>query len=68
VIGQLVEMMLGKVCISKYTDLGIPIVSVQINQMYIPNNLIDLGTSINVMTKETMEKHGLLNLIQTPNV
>ena len=35
-------------------DLGSPVVDVHINGTIVPHTLIDLGATINVMTKETM--------------
>ena len=46
--------MLGRVISSKYLDLGRLVVDVHIDSIMVPNNLIDLGAEINVMTKETM--------------
>jgi hypothetical protein len=68
VIGYLVDLMLGKILTTKYIDPGSPIVDVHINNICIPNTLIDLGVSINVMTKETIQKLKLTNLRQTPIV
>jgi len=47
--------MLGKNFIAKYVDLKIPVVSININNTPVPNTLIDLGETINIMTKETRE-------------
>jgi hypothetical protein len=66
VIGQLVDLMLGKVFTTKYKYFGSPTIDVYINNICIPNTLIDLGVVINVMTRETMEKLKLTNLQQTP--
>jgi hypothetical protein len=55
VIGKLADLMLGKFFMTKYVDPGSPIVNVHINNISIPNTLIDLGSAINIMTKETME-------------
>ena len=52
---KLVYLMMGKPLVTKYEDLGIPIVIFQINKKNIPNTLIDLGSRINIMTKETWE-------------
>jgi hypothetical protein len=60
--------MLGRVITTKYTNLNMPIIYVYINNIFIPNNLIDSGSSINVMTKETMKRIKLTNLQQTPIV
>jgi hypothetical protein len=46
--------MLGKTTLTKYDNPGNPIVTVQIIKMIIPNTLIDLGTAINIITKETI--------------
>ena len=40
----------------KYLYHGIPVVDVHINGIMVPNTLIDLGATINVMTRETMLK------------
>ena len=39
---------------SKYNYLGNPVVTVEINGIYLSNTLIDLGESINVMIVDTM--------------
>ena len=61
-IGNLVDLMTGNTLVAKYSYLGSPVVKVQINDISLPNTLIDLGASINVMTKLTMEGLGLTNL------
>ena len=53
-MGQLSDIMLGKIVNPKYEDPRIPIVTVNIKNMYVPNTLIELGGSINVMTRDTM--------------
>jgi hypothetical protein len=69
VIGQLVDLMLGKIIVPKYLDLGIPLVNVHINKTLIQNTLIDLGVAINVMTKYTMLKLNLQGFLRdTPTV
>jgi hypothetical protein len=55
VIGQLFELFLGKTANPKYIDPGNPVVQVCIGKTPIPNTLIDLGTTINIMTIEVME-------------
>ena len=65
VVSQLVDLMIGNNFTTKYVDLGNHVVYVHINNTYIPNTLIDLGVSINVMTKGTMEHLKLSNLQQT---
>lgn len=59
VIGQLSDLMLGQEICPKYLDPGSPVVDVHINGTMIPHTLIDLGASINVMTKDTMLKLNL---------
>lgn len=48
--------MLGQVVFPKYLDPGRPIGDVHIDGIIVPHILIDLGATINVMTKETMLK------------
>jgi len=50
----------------KYVHPGSPIVNIHINNVLISNTLIDVGASINVMTRGTMEKLNLFNLCPTP--
>jgi hypothetical protein len=52
----------------KYADPRSSVASVNINNTSIPNILIDLGETINVMTKEKMEKIKLHVLHSTPIV
>ena len=59
---------MGKFFPIKYGDLGNPILTVQINGVEIPNVLVDLGATINVITYETMHALGLINLKPTPTV
>jgi len=47
--------MLGKLVTPKYSDPGSLVVDVSINGQSIKNALIDLGATINVMTKDTMK-------------
>lgn len=59
VIGQLSDLILGQVIFSKYLDLRSPVVDVHINGAIVPHTLIDLGATINVMTKDTVLKFNL---------
>ena len=59
VIGKLSELMLGQAICPKYLDPGRSIVDVHINGTIVPHTLIDLGDSINVITKDTMFKLNL---------
>jgi len=45
---------MGKITIQEYLDPGSPIVKAHINGVEIPNTLIDLGATINIMSKQTM--------------
>ena len=51
--------MFGRVIFPKYLDPGSPMVDVHIDGIIVPHTLIDLGASINLMTKETMIKLNL---------
>lgn len=46
---------MGQISIQKYVDPGSPIVKTHINGVEMPNTLIDLGATINIMSKQTME-------------
>ena len=59
---------MGKNLLAKYDDPGNPTVTVQIGHTQIPNILVDLGASINVMTIETVKILGLTNLRPTPTI
>ena len=59
--GKLSELIMGKTLLAKYDDIGNPTITVQI-----PNVLVDLGATINVMTIETVRKLMLTNLSPTP--
>ena len=50
VIGHLVDLMLGKVLTPKYSDPGMHVVKIHINNQLIQNTLIDPGATTNVMT------------------
>ena len=50
VIGKLSELIMGKNFLVKYDDPRNPTVTVQIQNTQIPNVLVDLGATINVMT------------------
>ena len=68
VVGKLSKLMMGNIPLAKYDDPGNPIVTVHIGYTEIPNVLVDLGASINLMTIETMKKLGLTNLRPIPTV
>lgn len=48
-VGKIVDIMMGKPIVQKHLNLGIPIVKIHINGIEIPNNLIDLRASINII-------------------
>lgn len=68
VMGKLSNFMMGKSMPEIYGDPRNPILIVQINGVEIPNVLVDLGASINVITIETMHALGLRNLKHTPTI
>ena len=68
VMRKLLDFMMGRSMPVKYGDLGNPILTMKINGVEIPNVLVDLGASINVITAETMHALGLRNLKHTPKV
>jgi hypothetical protein len=55
VVGDLFELMLGKIPPIKYGDPGNPTVTVKIGQTSIPHVLVDLGETINIMPVETTQ-------------
>ena len=59
---------MGKTLLVEYDDPGNPTVTIHIGNTQIPNVLVDLGTTINVMTIETVRKLGLANLWPTPAI
>jgi len=67
VIGNLVGLMKNTISMEKYVDPSIPKVTTIINNIHIPNTLIDLGETINVMTLETMKTLQLINLQHRKN-
>lgn len=50
-VGKLDDNMMGKPILQKYLDLSSPVVKIHINGVEIPNTLIDLGPTINTMSK-----------------
>lgn len=59
VIRQLYDLILGQVIYPKYLGPGSLVVDVHINGTIVPHTLINLGATINVMTKDTMLKLNL---------
>ena len=68
VVGQLANIMLGKLITPKYFHLGSPVVNISSNGQSIKNTLIDLGASINFMTKDTMKNLKIEGLRAIPTV
>lgn len=60
--------MMGKRIIQKYLNLGSLIVKTHVNGIEILNTLLDLGTTINIMSKQTMNQLELPNLTYTPTL
>ncbi|XP_059078054.1 uncharacterized protein LOC131876629 [Cryptomeria japonica] len=68
VVGQLADLMLGKVSIPKYLDPGSHLVAVVVNGIQVQNALIDVGAAINVMTKDVMQKLNITSVRTTTTV
>ena len=68
VLGQLFDLMLETIKVPKYSDPGSHVVTLAIQGVQVQNILIDLGASINVMTKEVMAKLHIVGLRETPTV
>ena len=60
--------MMGKTTVQKYLYLKSSIVKTHINGIEIPNILINLGATINIMSKQTMNQLKLPNLQYTPTL
>ena len=67
-VGKIADIMTGKAKIQKCLDPGSPIVKTDINGIEIPNTLIGLGESINIMRKQTMNQLKLHNLQYAPTL
>ena len=67
-VGEIVDIMMGKIVIQKYVDPGSPIAKTHINGVENPNTLIDLRAEINIMSKQNMEQLKLPNLLYTPTL
>ena len=68
VVGNLSELMMGRAPLDKYDDPGNPIVTISIGNSHIHNILVDVGTSINIMTIETVKKLELADIKPTPSI
>lgn len=67
-IGKATQLIVGKIHVEKYEDLGNPIVLIRIRGVLIPNTLIDLGEIINIMTLSTMQQLDINALRTTPTI
>jgi len=67
-VRRIANIMMVKTTIQKYLDLGGPLAKTHINRTAIPNTLIDLGETINIMSKQIMDKLKLPNLQYTPTL
>jgi hypothetical protein len=56
--------MLGKLIVPKYLDPGSPLVNLHIKNTLVHNTLIDLGATINTMTRDTMMKLNLQGFLR----
>lgn len=68
VLEQQIYLMARKMLMPIYNDLGSPVVSVTIGNHRIDNVLINLGATIDVMTRATMDTTSLTHLHSTPIV
>jgi hypothetical protein len=59
VVGTFSDLILSKHEPVKYTDLGNPMVTVQIQGCFFSNTLVDLGAAINILTTETCNVLGI---------
>jgi len=50
-VRKIADIMMGKITMQKYVDPGSPIVKTHIIGIEIPNTLIDLGATINIMSR-----------------
>ncbi|XP_059068549.1 uncharacterized protein LOC131859050 [Cryptomeria japonica] len=67
-VGQIVDIILGKVTVPNYSNPSSPVVGIVINGIHVQNALIDLGVAINVMKKDVMQHLNITTLIPTPIV
>jgi hypothetical protein len=67
-MGKISNLMMREVLTTKYSNHGILVVNVKINNTLISNTLINLGATINVTTRDTMQALGLIGLKETPIV
>lgn len=68
VMDELLDLILEKNHTYEIWWPGNPIVTVQINQTKIPNTLVDIGVTINIMTRKTLDLLGLTYLRLAPTI
>lgn len=68
VMGELSKLMFDQPLLTKYNNTRNPTFTIYINDHPITNTLIDLGATINVMTKDLFTTLGLQGLRHTPIV
>lgn len=62
------NLLSGHLIVPKYGDHGTPIISVMVEEINISNVLVDLGATINVMTKDLFKRLELIKLQPTTTV
>lgn len=67
-IGQLSDLILGRVIFQKYLGHRSSVVDVHIDDIIVPHILIDLGAAINAMNKETMLKLNLQGYLRETTI
>ena len=68
-VEQIFELITRRCVLKKYSNTRNTIVTVSINNISIPNTLIDIGSTTNMMTEHTLEKLQLNHLLHpTPIV
>jgi len=61
VVAKTASLMSTNITTKKYVDPRVQIVAILINNIFVPNTLIDLGASINVTTMETLKNMNICN-------
>lgn len=62
------NLVLNKLSTPKYSNLGSPVVTIFINGFKVKNSLVDLGESINVMTREFLSHLNIIGIRETPTI
>lgn len=66
--GYLVDLLVGMITAPKYDNPCSPLITIIVNEVEIPNALMELGAAITAMTIDVMEKLGLTDLHPTTTV